>query len=62
MTRKERLDKALKSMDFYELAKLTYERSGKMNIKVNYTKSEEQLERYGDKFFTQEQLAEIVSA
>lgn len=62
MTRKERLDNALKSMDFYELAKLTYERSGKMNIKVNYTKSEEQLERCGNKFFTQEQLAEIVSA
>lgn len=62
MTRKERLDNALKYMDFYELAKLTYERSGKMNIKVKYIESEQQLERYGNKFFTKEQLAEIASA
>lgn len=62
MTRKERLDKALKYMDFYELAKISYERSGKMNIKVKHIKSHEQLERYGNKFFTKEQIAEIVSA
>lgn len=62
MTYKERLDNALKSMDFYELAKLTYERSGKMNIKVKYIKSEQQLERCGNKFFTKEQLAEIMGA
>lgn len=62
MTRKERLDNALKYMDFYELAKLTYERSGKMNIKVKHIKSEQQLERCGNKFFTKEQLAEIASA
>lgn len=28
MTRKERVAEALKNMDFYELAKLTIERSG----------------------------------
>lgn len=62
MTRKERLDKALKNMDFYELALLTYEGSKPMKINVKQIKSEETLQRFGNKFFTQEQLDEIVRA
>jgi len=31
MTKEERLDEALRTMDFYELAKITYERSGDEN-------------------------------
>lgn len=31
MTRGERLDEALRTMDFYELALITYERSGNEN-------------------------------
>lgn len=55
----ERLDKALQTMDFYELAKITYEGSNNMNINVKQIKSEETLQRFGNKFFTQEQLKEI---
>lgn len=62
MTREERLDEALRTMDFYELAKITYERSNNMKIKVNQIKSEETLKRFGNKFFTKEQINEIVRA
>ena len=62
MTREERLDNALKNFDFYELAKLTYERSNPMNINVKQVKSEEQLEFHGNRFFTKEQLREIARA
>ena len=31
MTSEEKLDEALRTMDFYELAKLTYERSNNEN-------------------------------
>lgn len=30
-----------------------------MKIKVNYIKSEEKLKRFGNKFFTKEQIEEI---
>ena len=30
-----------------------------MNIKVNYIKSEEQLQRYNNQFFTEEQVKEL---
>lgn len=59
MTKKERLDRALKYGDFYELALLTYEGSNNMNIDVKQIKSEETLQRFGNKFFTQEQINEI---
>lgn len=59
MTREERLQRALKYSDFYELAKITYERSKNMKIKVNQIKSEETLQRFGNKFFTKEQLKTI---
>lgn len=59
MTREERLQRALKYSDFYELAKITYERSKNMKIKVNQIKSEETLQRFGNKFFTKEQVKEI---
>ena len=62
MTREQRLDEALRTMDFYELAKITYERSNPMNINVKQVESEEQLEFHGNRFFTQEQLHEIVRA
>lgn len=62
MTKDERLDEALRTMDFYELAKITYERSNPMKIKVKQVKSEEQLEFHGNRFFTQEQLREIARA
>lgn len=62
MTREQRLDKALKNMDFYELAKLTCERSNPMKIKIKQVKSEEQLEFHGNRLFTQEQLQEIEGA
>lgn len=59
MTKQERLDEALKDWDFYELAKLTYERGKNMKIKVNQIKSQETLQRFGNKFFTKEQVKEI---
>lgn len=59
MTKEERLDEALRTMDFYELAKLTYERSNNMKIKVKQIKSEETLQRFGNRFFTKEQLKQI---
>ena len=59
MTKEERLQRALKYSDFYELAKITYERSKNMKIKVNQIKSEETLQRFGNKFFTEEQVKEI---
>lgn len=62
MTREQRLDEALRTMDFYELAKLTYERSNPMKINVNQVESEEQLEFHGNRFFTQEQINEIMRA
>lgn len=62
MTRKERLDKALKYGDFYELAKLTYERSEPMKVNVKQVKSEEKLELHGNKLFTETQLSEIARA
>lgn len=60
MNKKERLDKALKYFDFYELAKLTMEDN--MKIEVKQIKSEETLVRSGNRFFTQEQLKEIARA
>ena len=62
MTRGKRLDEALRTMDFYELAKLTYERSNPMKINVKQVESEEQLEFHGNRFFTQEQINEIMRA
>ena len=62
MTKQDRLDEALRTMDFYELAKLTYERSNNMKIKVKQIKSEETLQRFGNRFFTKEQLQEIARA
>lgn len=62
MTRGERLDEALRTMDFYELAKITYERSNPMKINVKQVKSEEQLEFHGNRFFTRAQLQEIEGA
>lgn len=62
MTRKEKLDEALRTMDFHELAKLTYERSNPMKINVKQVESEEQLEFHGNRFFTQEQINEIMRA
>lgn len=62
MTRKERLDDALATMDFYELAKITYERSNPMRINVKQVKSEEKLELHGNRFFTKDQLQEIARA
>lgn len=62
MTRQEKLDEALRTMDFYELAKITYERSNNMKIKVKQIKSEETLQRFGNRFFTKEQLREIARA
>lgn len=59
MTREQRLDEALRTMDFYELAKITYERSNPMKINVKQVKSEEQLELHGNRFFTKEQLKQI---
>ena len=49
---------ALARNDYYALAKLTMERQP-MKINVMYVKSEEQLQRYGNKFFTAEQVKEI---
>ena len=60
MNRKERLDKALKYFNPYELAKLT--REDNMKIEVKQIKSEETLVRNGNRFFTQEQLKDIVRA
>ena len=62
MSRNEKLDEALRTMDFYELAKITYERSNPMKIKVKQVRSEEQLEFHGNRFFTQVQLREIERA
>ena len=61
MTREERLDKALKYWDFEEIARITYERSKNMKIKVKQIKSEETLQRFGNKFFTKEQVKELRS-
>lgn len=63
MNRKERLDKALKYFDFYELAKLTYERNNEMKIEIkDLTPNTETLARNGNKFFTKEQLGQIARA
>lgn len=62
MTRQEHMQEALRKMDFYELAKLTYERNTPMKINVNQVKSEETLEFHGNRFFTKEQLKEIARA
>lgn len=59
MTKQERLQEALRTMNFYELAKITYERSEPMKIKVNQIPSDEQLELHSNRFFTQTQLGEI---
>lgn len=57
------LDEALKTMDYYNLAKLTYERNNKMKIKVNdLTPNTETLTFNGNKFFTKEQLEQIERA
>lgn len=59
MTKDKKLDEALRKMDFYELAKLTYERSKPMRIEIKQIKSEETLQRFGNKFFTAEQVKEL---
>lgn len=56
MTKQERLQEALRTMNFYELAKITYERSEPMKIKVNQIESKETLQRFGNKFFTEAQV------
>ena len=61
MTRDERLDEALRKMDFYELALLTYERSKNMKIEVKQIKSEETLQRFGNRFFTKAQVKQLRS-
>lgn len=61
MTKQERLDEALRTMDFYELAKITYERNNPMRINVKQVKSEEVLQRFGNKFFTEVQVKELRS-
>ncbi len=60
MNRKERISNALKRFDYLELARITMEKD--MKIDVKYTKSEEKLEKHGNKFFTQAQLKEIMGA
>lgn len=62
MIREEKLDEALRTMDFYELAKLTYERGEPMKINIKQTKSEEMLQRFGNKFFTKEQIKALRGA
>lgn len=63
MTKQERLQEALRTMDFYELAKLTYERSNNMKIKVkDLTPETQELTFSGNKLFTKEQLEEIMRA
>lgn len=61
MTKEERLQRALKYGDFYDLALLTYERSKKMKIDIKQIKSEETLQRFGNKFFTKKQVKELRS-
>lgn len=61
MSKEERLQDALKRNDFYELAKLTYERSNNMKIKIKQIKSEEILQRFGNKFFTEIQVKALRS-
>ena len=57
------LDEALRTMDYYNLAKLTYERNNKMKIKIkDLTPNTEILTRNGNKFFTNEQLEKIARA
>lgn len=60
MTREEKLDEALKNWDFYELAKITMEVQP-MKIKIKQIKSEETLQRFGNKFFTEAQVEGIRS-
>lgn len=63
MSRNEKLDEALRTMDFYKLAKLTYERSNNMKIKVkDLTPETQKLTFSGNKLFTKEQLDEIARA
>ena len=63
MTKQDRLDKALRTMDFYELAKITYERSNNMKIEVkDLTPEPQELTFSGNKLFTREQLEEIMRA
>lgn len=61
MTHKEQVAEALRTMDFYKLAKLTMEEHD-MKIKVKHVNSKEELTRCGNRFFTKEQLAEIARA
>lgn len=61
MSKEERLQDALKRNDFYELAKLTYEGSNNMKIKIKQIKSEETLQRFGNKFFTEIQVKTLRS-
>lgn len=51
---------ALARNDYYALAKLTMEKQP-MKINVMYVKSEEQLQRYGNKFFTEVQVKRLRS-
>lgn len=62
MSKDERLDEALRTMDFYELAKITYERSRPMKIKIEQVESEEKLELHGNRLFTKDQLKDIARA
>lgn len=62
MTKDKKLDEALQKWDFYELAKITYERGEPMKISIKQTKSEEMLQRFGNKFFTKEQIKALRGA
>ncbi len=63
MNRKERLDRALKYFNPYELAKLTYERNNEMKIEIkDLTPNTETLTFNGNQFFTKEQLKQIERA
>lgn len=62
MDKEEKLDKALKYWDFYELAKITYERNNNMNINVNYKPQVEELIHIGNKLFTKEQIRNMGKA
>ena len=57
------LDEALRTMDYYNLAKLTYERNNKMKIEIkDLTPNTETLTLNGNQFFTKEQLEQIERA
>lgn len=61
MTREEKIADALARNDYYELAKITMEERP-MKIDIKQIKSEETLQRFGNKFFTNEQVKEIRNA